>query len=191
MGVGVGDSPGSDGAPGAWIKIGSLSAFPSNGKLVVEHDRGSIVLLRLATKIVAYRNVCPHQGGSVGSGPFDGGALVCPDHGWAFDAETGAHVQNSFVRLRPHDVAIRDGDLWVARDPRPVPARSNSPGGARSTESSGIEPVGGVSGRSKEDALGNVAVQLPSDSKPSAHEANERPPGGSGRWWRFGKRATR
>ncbi len=48
-----------------------------------------LVLLRTPGGLKAYEGRCPHQGALLGEGELDGPTLVCRNHRWRFDAETG------------------------------------------------------------------------------------------------------
>jgi cytochrome P450/nitrite reductase/ring-hydroxylating ferredoxin subunit len=49
-----------------------------------------LVLLRTPRGLKGYEGRCPHQGALLGEGEIDDGALVCKNHRWRFDVETGA-----------------------------------------------------------------------------------------------------
>ena len=40
-------------------------------------------------RLVAHPLVCPHKGASLANATLDGGAVVCPWHGYRFDVKTG------------------------------------------------------------------------------------------------------
>lgn len=58
-------------------------------------------------------NVCLHEGGPLGQGYVDGGKIVCPWHGWEYDAMTGqvGHDPNSKVDVYP--IKIENGEVLV------------------------------------------------------------------------------
>lgn len=76
-------------------------------------------------QIVAYRNLCPHQGAPVCLGRVGGTTLpsrpgeylygkhnrvlVCPWHGWEFDLESGEALFGLRVRLAAIPVTVEDG----------------------------------------------------------------------------------
>jgi nitrite reductase/ring-hydroxylating ferredoxin subunit len=68
-------------------KVGDLP--PGRGTAVYVAGR-DIALFNLGDEIVAMGNECPHASGSLGHGPLDGDIVICPLHGWEFDARTGA-----------------------------------------------------------------------------------------------------
>jgi nitrite reductase (NADH) small subunit len=61
----------------------------------------------------AMDNVCPHRGGPLGQGMVEGGKVVCPWHGWAWDAKTGATELDSKLRVRIYPMTIENGDVMI------------------------------------------------------------------------------
>ena len=58
-------------------------------------------------------NVCPHRGGPLGQGMVEGSKIVCPWHGWAWDTQTGAAVQNSQMKVAVYPLKIENGNVLV------------------------------------------------------------------------------
>lgn len=100
----------------------------------VDHNDEQIGVMRVKGELVAYLNVCPHQGGPVCDGMlvhgvkeiidknkcylgmhFDTDSLhiVCPWHGWEFNAVTGASAGDGKWHLRKFDVIERAGQIYV------------------------------------------------------------------------------
>jgi nitrite reductase (NADH) small subunit len=61
----------------------------------------------------AMDNVCLHRGGPLGQGMIEGGKVVCPWHGWAYDPKTGAPEQNPNVKVAVYPLKIENGDVLV------------------------------------------------------------------------------
>ena len=61
----------------------------------------------------AMDNVCLHRGGPLGQGMIEGGKLVCPWHGWAWDTKTGEAEQNPGVKVAVYPLTIENGDVLV------------------------------------------------------------------------------
>lgn len=93
-----------------------------------------IGVFRVNGEFYGWRNECPHAGGPVCQGltikgveerldeklcsqgiHFIDGSLhvVCPWHGFEFDLCTGRHAGTGNVRLKGHDVNVRNGDIYV------------------------------------------------------------------------------
>ncbi len=61
----------------------------------------------------AMDNVCLHRGGPLGQGMIEGGKVVCPWHGWAWDPKTGAPEQNPSVKVAVYPLKIEGGDVLI------------------------------------------------------------------------------
>jgi len=68
------------------------SALPERSMEVVEISGRKVALAKLAGKVFAFDNTCPHLGGSLGRGTLKGNCVVCPLHHWSFDLDTGRCV---------------------------------------------------------------------------------------------------
>jgi nitrite reductase/ring-hydroxylating ferredoxin subunit len=91
------------------------------GKDVMHEDQGKrsyYMLFARAGEILAYHNVCPHQGRNLNYAPdrflFDPqGLLVCPHHGAMFDVASGICLQGPCQGASLQKVAIRIADDQV------------------------------------------------------------------------------
>ena len=87
----------------------------STGELVnVNIGRHSIVLVRNDDGVSALQNVCPHEKCYLHTGVIDDGVIVCPGHGWRFDAHTGAGIKPRNANLGCYGVDVRDGRILIA-----------------------------------------------------------------------------
>jgi nitrite reductase (NADH) small subunit len=59
----------------------------------------------------AMDGLCPHRGGPLGQGMVEGGKVVCPWHGWAWDPVTGATEQDARMKVAVYPVRIESGDV--------------------------------------------------------------------------------
>jgi len=101
---------------------------------LIEVDGVEIGLVRTGAFVVAFENVCPHQGGPVCYGEVLGQVeivldgekrivgerfsdehlnLICPWHGWSFDVRTGECITDRKVRLRRWSAEERNGLVYV------------------------------------------------------------------------------
>jgi nitrite reductase/ring-hydroxylating ferredoxin subunit len=72
-----------------------------------------IAVGRTARGFFALDDLCPHAGGSLGEGLLDGGAVVCPIHGYAYDVTTGEGLDDGAgVRVHPCEL---EGDVLRIR----------------------------------------------------------------------------
>ena len=57
--------------------------------------------------------VCPHEGGPLGEGSIEGGRIVCPWHGYAFDLQSGVSEQDSELKANVLAATVEEGELRV------------------------------------------------------------------------------
>ena len=113
---------------------GPSGSIPDNGRLVVDIGDRTIGIFRVAGKLHAYENTCPHMGGPVCQGlvipavrevlndkqvstgyRFDESEMriVCPWHGYEFSIETGSHPAKESIRLKRVTVDEEGGEVYV------------------------------------------------------------------------------
>lgn len=94
-------------------------------------------MFKVHGQLFAYENRCLHQGGPVCRGDVlarqeepigergmslglvesaDRVDIACPWHGWEYDLETGAHIGDPNIRLRPFLAYEEDGDVYLEVD---------------------------------------------------------------------------
>ena len=61
----------------------------------------------------ATADFCPHRGGSLGSGNLKGSIITCINHGWQFNIQTGACLNNPQGEVQTYPVTIDGGDVFV------------------------------------------------------------------------------
>ena len=104
------------------------------GRMVVACDKVEVGVFRVGGELVAWYNMCPHLRGPVCQGriynrvveplaedgssrflAFDEEAVhvVCPWHGYEFDLRTGQHPGDASIRLRPAQIEVTDGQIYV------------------------------------------------------------------------------
>jgi phenylpropionate dioxygenase-like ring-hydroxylating dioxygenase large terminal subunit len=107
-------------------------AYPNSWHhLVFTHElgRGKVLSVRVLGRDLAvvrgddgvaraFDATCPHLGADLGQGSMRDGRLVCPFHGWAFDADGQcAHVPYAHkppkVRLGSYPVCEANGVVWI------------------------------------------------------------------------------
>jgi nitrite reductase/ring-hydroxylating ferredoxin subunit len=118
----------------AEIYIGREEDFTDRDRKVISHGDLEIGVFMVDGDFYAYENRCVHQGGPICQGRIlnrvverladdktsDGLAwseddvhIVCPWHGYEFNLKTGIHPGNKNARLRPFDVSLRNGEIYV------------------------------------------------------------------------------
>ena len=114
--------------------IGTSAQVPDGGRLVVDVKDTTIGVFRVAGRLYAYENRCPHQGGPVCQGTMlpavvevlnaqgvatgfawneSDARIVCPWHGYEFRITTGSHPSQPRIRLRAVPVHEDNGSIHV------------------------------------------------------------------------------
>ena len=98
-----------------FLKVATTSEFEgaAGGKLVNVNEQ-EIALFKVGGNYHAIENTCPHAGGPLAEGEFEGDAVTCPWHGSQFNVKTGAvlappanrGVKSFPVRVTGNDVEI-------------------------------------------------------------------------------------
>jgi len=97
-------------------KVIKMDLLPSNtGKKITVNNK-SIALFKKDGKVYAIQNRCPHQGADIADGFVKDGKAVCPLHGWAFDAETGAFIGNENTIIPTYQTKVEGNDIYILID---------------------------------------------------------------------------
>lgn len=73
-----------------WVKLCGAAEAPGPGKVMEAEVEGvTVCLANLNGELSALDNWCPHRRGPLGQGWIEGESVVCPWHGWMFQAKTG------------------------------------------------------------------------------------------------------
>ena len=86
------------------------SRVADGGVHVVEAGALRIALFGSVESFYAIDEICPHQGGSLAKGAFDGRIVICPLHRFHVDVTTGRSPNTPFLRVQTFP-AERDGAL--------------------------------------------------------------------------------
>ena len=97
----------------AWVKVGTRDRFASGRPRVVFAGVTKVAVLRIGEVWYAFKNSCPHAGGSLGLGELSGTIVACPRHDWRFDVTDGRCLDNPIYELRRYPVETRGDEVWV------------------------------------------------------------------------------
>jgi nitrite reductase (NADH) small subunit len=95
-----------------FIKLAALPELPAVNEAKEFACGGrTICVANVNGEISALENICLHRGGPLGQGVIEGGKIICPWHGWAWDPKTGeagpgAKVAVYPVKMEGEDVLI-------------------------------------------------------------------------------------
>ena len=114
--------------------MGDASIIADGGRLVVEAGDRTIGVFRVAGRLYAYDNSCPHKGGPACQGvmvsrvlevldencaargfDFDDSDphVVCPWHGFEFSITTGRHAGVAEIGLTALPIEEQNGRVYV------------------------------------------------------------------------------
>lgn len=74
----------------AVMRIDEMSA-ELEGRVVAGHP---VLLVNIDGDVLAYEDLCPHQGWPLHRGMLEDGELTCVNHLWVFNVSTGEGVNN-------------------------------------------------------------------------------------------------
>ena len=95
-----------------WVLAKGSRDFKGDGPIAASAAGYDVVLLRRRGGLRAYEGRCPHQGALLGEGEIDGAALVCRNHRWRFDVDSGARIGGGAC-LRACPVKEEGGEVLV------------------------------------------------------------------------------
>jgi toluene monooxygenase system ferredoxin subunit len=101
----------------AFVKVCGLGDLGSDGMGGFYVEGSEILVLRDAQGAIrAFDGICPHQDSLLADGHFDGATIVCPTHGWMFNAVTGKGINPSSCRIAPYPVKLEGDEVYVDPD---------------------------------------------------------------------------
>lgn len=101
-----------------WVQ-GPAAAEVANGDMLrfdVANSAGrseSFIVTNVDNSFAVFRNECVHQGMTLDGGMIDAGVIVCPWHGFKFEATTGECISAPGAQLEQIPTRIDDGFVWV------------------------------------------------------------------------------
>lgn len=96
------------------VKLAPQSEMPAPGQ-AKEFSCGDkmVCVANVNGSLSALDNVCLHRGGPLGQGYLEDGKVVCPWHGWQFDAQTGQVGHNPAAKTKVYPLDVQGGDVMV------------------------------------------------------------------------------
>lgn len=96
-------------------RIIPIAALTDGSMHRCEIDGHAILLCRVADRVYAVDDICPHENVSLSLGSLHGHRLRCPLHGSEFDVRDGRVLDEPAEHdLGCHAVSLEDGDLYVS-----------------------------------------------------------------------------
>ena len=118
----------------AELFVGKESECEDRDRKIIAQGDLEIGVFHVNSDFYAYENNCVHQGGPVCQGKILNKVeevladdktskglkfsesdvhIVCPWHGYEYNLMTGRHPGDRNVRLKPYEVKISDGEVYV------------------------------------------------------------------------------
>lgn len=98
---------------GQFVSVAKFSECRDGEGRIVAVGNEEIALFRVADRMCALTNACPHHGGPIGDGALDGKIVTCPWHGWEFDVTTGKMPVNPRIGIKTYAVQQEGDDIKV------------------------------------------------------------------------------
>jgi ferredoxin-nitrite reductase len=99
----------SDAAPEPASPVLRADEVTEGSAKLMRFKNEEIAVFKHEGKLCGLQNLCPHDGGQLAKGRIEGGAVVCPLHGYKFDLQTGSCVNDAKLRAKTFDL-VKDGD---------------------------------------------------------------------------------
>ena len=107
--------------------VARVSDLAAGQLLPIKVDGIEMIVYWVGTRVFAAQRRCLHQGADLADGMILRGSIVCAQHGWRFDAETGVHEMSSENCLVTYRAWIEGETIMI--DTTPI-RRAESPEGA-------------------------------------------------------------
>lgn len=87
------------------LPAGTAREVAVNGRILAFFNRDG--------NIFCLDGICPHSGGPLAKGKFEGCLVTCPWHFWQFNVKTGMHSMTENIRQQTYEVEVRKGVIHV------------------------------------------------------------------------------
>lgn len=89
------------------------AALTAGEGLTVEVKGSAYALFLVDGKVQCLDSACPHEGASLAEGEIVDGNVVCPWHGWEFNACTGCSIDPPGNDVATYETLIEDGHIFI------------------------------------------------------------------------------
>jgi 3-phenylpropionate/trans-cinnamate dioxygenase ferredoxin subunit len=99
---------------GDFVRVATVSSVPDPGRYTLEIGERVVVLFHVSGQFYCVDDVCSHDGGPLGDGPWENHHVACPRHGAKFDIRSGkALTMPATEPIAVHAVKIEGNDVFV------------------------------------------------------------------------------
>ena len=96
-----------------WHNLGAAADFEIEETVRVQMGVRPVFVHRTAHEYRVYDARCPHRGTEIPADAISGRELICPEHGWIFDARGGRCISGGKVGLTRLPCKVEDGVLFA------------------------------------------------------------------------------
>jgi nitrite reductase (NADH) small subunit len=97
-----------------YVRVCAQSELPQSGLVrEISVEGRALCIANVDGAICVLDGTCPHEGGPLGEGTIENGRVVCPWHGYAFDAHTGETEDDPAVKAEVLEAKLENGELRV------------------------------------------------------------------------------
>ena len=102
-----------------FVPVKPLAEVPEATIVRFEVDGAPRLLVRFGERLYAVDGICTHEEAELAEGDLEDGVIYCPLHGSGFELTTGRVTSLPATKpLAVYDVVVRDGMVYVSRQPR-------------------------------------------------------------------------
>jgi nitrite reductase/ring-hydroxylating ferredoxin subunit len=94
-------------------RVCTLEELPIGSAKEVVVEGRVLALFNLDGQVHCLDGICPHAGGPLARGKFDGCLVTCPWHFWQFNVKCGTHSMTENIRQQTYEVEVRKGIVYV------------------------------------------------------------------------------
>lgn len=109
-----------------WVDAGKAPVLIAGEPQTIHAGERDLVVLQGISGPRVFEGRCPHQGALLGEGEHVDGLLICRNHRWKFDAETGERCGGAPACLKRYECRIRAGRIEVLFDEDARPSREST-----------------------------------------------------------------
>jgi nitrite reductase (NADH) small subunit len=101
-----------------FLKVADVAEIPPGKAMSFAVGDYEVAVFNVAGSYHAIENACPHQGGPLADGWFEGQTVICPWHAWCFDVTNGRMTLGDFATVLTFDVQVEGSTIAIASEPR-------------------------------------------------------------------------
>jgi nitrite reductase/ring-hydroxylating ferredoxin subunit len=96
-----------------FVKAVNEEDLPIGKSIIIVARDEEIALFNYKGKYFAIANKCLHKGSPLGEGRIEENIIICPNHEWRYDLNTGICMQNPMMKTKVYPVKVARGAVWV------------------------------------------------------------------------------